>query len=301
MLIHDLFQMLGVRYRHFSVKQETLNNEIWQLEEASKLLLKEKIERNSTRLKQLKTIKVYRGVTTGYNPAFIIDGAKQKELMKQQRASQNIIKPVLQGRNIRRWTYDDTKNFMIFTKRGIDITKYPAIEKHLLNFREQLEPGKGRKTGSYHWYEIQDNTAYYGEFANEKIIWGLTADKWAFSYDNAGHFLPSNGYILTSTDIPIKYLLALMNSKLMEFYFGFIGIMTAGGAYTLKYETVIEFPIKLTSAKIQHKIEKLVDRIIAQKTQDLQADTIDLETQIDRLVYEIYGLTRGEIETMENF
>ncbi|MDR1924329.1 MAG: Eco57I restriction-modification methylase domain-containing protein [Planctomycetaceae bacterium] len=285
-----------VHNRQFHVKQETLSNEIWQLEEASKLLLKEKIERKSTRLKQLNSIKVYRGVTTGYNPAFIIDETKHKELMKQQRASQNIIKPVLQGRNIRRWVYNKSDQFILLTGFDLDIeNKYPSIFQHLSLFQDSLSI---RSDQGKEWYNLR-SCQYYSAFTKEKIIWGLTADKWAFAYDNDGHVLPSNGYILTSTDISIKYLLALMNSKLMEFYFGFIGIMTAGGAYTLKYETVIEFPIKLTSTKIQHKIEKLVDRIIAQKIQDLQADTIDLETQIDRLVYEIYELTNGEIDMIE--
>ena len=62
----------------------------------------------------------------------------------------------------------------------------------------------GRKPGKYNWYEILDNTAYYREFeVPEKIIWGLTADKWAFAYDNARHYLPSNGYILTSSKISV--------------------------------------------------------------------------------------------------
>ncbi|MCG2715734.1 MAG: hypothetical protein L6422_05525 [Candidatus Marinimicrobia bacterium] len=130
-------------------------------------------------------------------------------------------------------------------------------------------------------------------------MWGLTADKWAFAYDNNGHFLPSNGYILTSKEIPVKYLLTLINSKLMEFYFGFIGIMTAGGAYTLKHETVAEFPIKLIDNNKQLPYINLVNQILNQKRSSPYANTNKLEKEIDQLVYQLYGLTPEEIAVVE--
>jgi hypothetical protein len=257
-------------------------------------------------LGKVGTINIYRGVTTGYNPAFIIDNEKRKELIKEDKANKEIIKPILQGRNIRKWVYNKTSDFLIFTRKGIEIKQFPSIKKHLNNFKQQLEPGVGRKPGNYNWYEIQDNTAYFTEFEKEKIIWGLTSDKWTFAYDNENNFLPSNGYILTSSEIPIKYLLALLNSKLMEFYFGFIGIMTAGGAFTLKYETVIEFPIKIISLKDQKSFITLVDKILAitqsedyLQNKSKQAKVKEYEKEIDRMVYELYGLTEEEIKIVE--
>jgi len=290
----------------FLMSQKNLSEKIWQLENETNLALKEKIEDGSVTFKEIRTISIYRGVTTGYNPAFIIDEEKRKELIEEDKANEAIIKPLLQGRNIRKWSYVKTNNYLIFTRRGIKIKDYPVIKKQLQKFKRQLEPGVGRKSGSYNWYEIQDNTAYYPEFEKEKIIWGLTADKWAFAYDNDKHYLPSNGYILTSKETPIKYLLALMNSRLMEFYFGFIGIMTAGGAFTLKHETVAEFPIKLIEKNKQQKFITLVDQILAitkdddylQGTQK-QAQVKVLEREIDRMVYQIYGLTEEEIEIIE--
>jgi adenine-specific DNA-methyltransferase len=176
----------------------------------------------------------------------------------------------------------------------------------LSRFRDKLEPGKGRKPCQYNWYEIQDNTAYYQEFEKEKVIWGLTADKWTFAYDDKGHYLPSNGYILTSSQVPIKVLLAVLNSHLMEYYFKFIGIMTAGGAFTLKHETVAEFPIKNVPVTKQKLLMNLVDQILAlTKGEDYfsnaakQAKVKELEHQIDQMVYELYGLTPEEIEVVE--
>ena len=139
-----------------------------------------------------------------------------------------------------------------------------------------------------------------------KIIWGLTADKWAFAYDDKRHYLPSNGYILTSKKNLIKYLLVLLNSKLMEFYFSFEGVMTAGGAHTLKHETIGRFPIKDISSENQKPFIDLVDGILAITKDEnyfnnpaRQAKVKELERQIDRLVYGLYGLTEDEIAIVE--
>ena len=156
-----------------------------------------------------------------------------------------------------------------------------------LNFGEYYI---GRKAGPYHWYEIQDNTAYYLDFEKEKIIWGLTADKWSFSYDNQKHYLPSNGYILSSGDIEVKYLLAQLNSKTLQFYFSFIGIMTAGGAYTLKHETIREMPIIVGTEQSRQPFITLVDLILS-IYESKESDTAiigEFEKILNGCVYELY-------------
>ena len=85
----------------------------------------------------------------------------------------------------------------------------------------------------------------------------------------------------------------------MCFYFGFIGIMTAGGAYTLKHETISDFPIKMISQIAQKPFIELVDRILTAKQRDPAADTRALEAELDRRVYALYGLTNEEIALVE--
>ena len=276
-----------VQQNKFELEQKLFGKEIWQLNNLESLAIKDKIEYGTIPLGEIAAI--YRGVTTGYNPAFIIDQNTRNKLIEQDPNNATIIKPLLQGRNIRKWVYNTTDNFLIFTRKGINIEKYPVIKKYLTTFKEQLEPGVGRKSGNYNWYEIQDNTAYYPEFEEEKIIWGLTADKWAFAYDNNKHYLPSNGYILTSKDA-IKYLLAILNSRLMEFYFDFIGIMTAGGAFTLKHDTISKLPIYIASIEEQRPFEILVDYILFLKKQtDLSTIYATyFEQIINGMVYELY-------------
>jgi len=285
-----------VSKNHLSIEQSTLGKDIWQLQSDDKIKLKEIIERVGTQISKIKGTEVCRGVTTGYNPAFIIDNETKKKLIASDKKNKEIIKPLLQGRNIRKWFYNKGDENLIFTRKGINIKNYPEIKIYLNKFREYLEPGKGRKAGAYNWYEIQDNTAYYEEFEKEKIIWGLTADKWAFAYDDKDNYLPSNGYILTSRGLPIKYILSVLNSKLMQFYFSFIGIMTAGGAYTLKHETIKEMPVKELKEQEQISFISLTDMILllANNNEEIIADiqnqiVLDyFEQVLNGCVYELY-------------
>lgn len=173
--------------------------------------------------------------------------------------------------------------------------------KFTQKYKDKLQNRNKEETGiRYEWYALQRCAAsYYNEFEKNKIIWGLTADKWAFAYDNDHHYLPSNGYILTSEKLAVKYILAHLNSSLLQFYFGLIGIITAGGAYTLKQETVREFPIPVGDENAQKPFIKLVDQILSAKKANPNADTTSLEREIDQLVYELYGLTDEEIAIVE--
>lgn len=286
--------------------QDFLNQKEWSFADITQFSLKEKIEQGNTKLKDLTGVKVYRGVTTGYNPAFIISNAQRDELIAQDAKNAEVIKNMLQGRNIRKWFFNESEENLIFTRKGTDIEKYPFIKNHLKTFYNNLKPktaedsSEGRKPGNYKWFEILDNTAYYREFEkNEKIIWGLTANNWAYTLDTEQHYLPSNAYILTSEIIPIRYLLGLLNSRLLHYYFGFIGVMTAGGAYTLKAATIEALPIASANEDQQKLICDKVDTILKLKASNKEADVSAAENEINRLVYDIYNLTEDEIRIVE--
>lgn len=226
-------------------------------------MLKKKIENGHLALKYVEGVKIYRGVTTGYNPAFIISNEQRDKLIAEDRKNSKVIKNMLQGRNIRKWYYNDSDEYLLQTGYDTNIENdYPSIYLHLLQFKENLilRTDKGDK-----WYNLRA-CKYYGEFEkSEKIIWGLTADKWAYTLDTRQHYLPSNAYILTSETIPIRFILGLLNSKLLRYYFGFIGVMTAGGAYTLKASTIEALPIAIGTKKQQKEIALKVENILNAK------------------------------------
>jgi len=269
------------------IEQKVLGKDIWQLESDDKLYVKSVIESKGKFISSIKSITINRGITTGYNPAFIITKDEKKEIVKEDDSAKKLIYPVLQGRDIRKWAFYPSENYIINTFFDLNIPKnFPSIYSHLKIHKDSLI---ARSDQGKNWYNLRACT-YYQDFEKEKIIWGLTADKWAFAYDNQKHYLPSNGYILTSTDIDVKYLLALLNSRLLQFYFSFIGIMTAGGAYTLKHETIREMPIVVGTEKSRQPFIALVDFILSiYESENSDNDIItDFEKVLNGCVYELY-------------
>ena len=268
-----------------------LDENEWSFPDITKILLKHKIESETTQLSEIKGVNIYRGVTTGYNPAFIVNNGQRDRFIEADCNNKNIIKNMLQGRNIRKWYYNESGENLLQTGYDINIPKhYPLIYSHLCQFYTQLIE---RSDQGANWWNLRA-CQYYSEFEQpEKIIWGLTADKWAFTLDKEQHYLPSNGYILTSSCVPIRYILAMLNSKLMHFYFGYIGVMTAGGAYTLKAATISALPFKL--AKNMDVLAGIADDILDIKYRDHNADVSDKEKQIDLFVYHLYELTYDEV------
>ncbi len=305
-LTHSEFkEEFAKRKQHFGhYCQDDLGSREWAFADTKNLNVKDKIEYNSISLAEVKGVQIFRGVTTGFNPAFIITNEERDKLIGLDPKNSVVIKKLLQGRNVRKWFYKESQDNLIFTRKGFHISDYPSIEEHLHKYYECLKPkngtsdATGRKPGNYKWFEILDNTAYYREFEkDEKIIWGLTADKWAFAYDNKQHYLPSNGYILTSDNIPVKYILGWINSRLMKYYFGHIGVMTAGGAYTLKAATISSLPFK--TPKTPSIVISYVDRILAKKQADVNSDVSDEEALIDKEIYRLYNLDEEDIRIVE--
>lgn len=290
-----------------------LDESEWSFANLQGLALKAKIECSATLLANIPGVNIYRGVTTGYNPAFIIDNERRDYFFDQSETYYGVVKNLLQGRNIRKWFFNETDENLIFIPWHFPLhesnisgaskeaelalqAKYPGLYNWLLSHKRELCKRNIEETNiRYEWYALQRCAAsYYTEFEVEsKIIWGLTADKWAYTIDEEQHYLPSNGYILTSTETNIYYLLAVINSKLMEHYFHYIGVMTAGGAYTLKAATISSLPI-IVAGNVE-PLANLAKRILDLKKHDTETDVTELESEIDLIVYRLYGLSYDEV------
>ncbi|MEQ8239529.1 MAG: TaqI-like C-terminal specificity domain-containing protein [Cyclobacteriaceae bacterium] len=274
-----------------------LDDSEWSFQTGVGVEIKRKVEDNGTPLKLINGLDIKRGVTTGYDPAFIIDNSLSEQF------EPDIIKPLLKGRSIKKYLNLPSNLMLIFTRTGIDISLYAKTESYLQEFKEDLQPRtskgeRGRKPGSYKWFEIQDNTAYYKLFDQVKIIWPLTADKWGFTIDKDGHYLTSGGFLLVSEVVSLTYILAFLNSSLMRYYFGFVGVMTAGGAYTLKKATIENFPIIIPEN--DSVLEPIVNEILSLKRDTI--DTTELEQKIDQFFFKLYELNFEEvIEIIPNF
>ena len=261
-----------------------------------------KIEAVGTPLKDWD-ISIYRGIITGYNDAFLIDDETKEALVKTDSKSDEIIKPVLRGRDVQRYHANRAKLWLIDTHNGygdvpaIDVNDYRAVKAHLDAFYPQLEKRHDKGNTPYNLR----NCAYHAEFEKPKIAWGNIAYSSAFCYSVPGEFIAAPANLLTSSEDNIKYLLGCMNARLFNWEFTKLGI-PLGYAFEWKKQYVEQIHVpSLTDENraIVAQIEDLVAQILAAKKADPDANTSDLEKAIDTCVYTLYELTPAEIAVVE--
>jgi hypothetical protein len=247
-------------------ESKNLSKDIFNIEGGNlERSIKQKMEKLGKPLKNWD-VKINYGIKTGFNDAFIIDTKTKEELCKKDPKSEEIIKPVLRGRDVSRYGYEWADLWIIFTRRGADIEKFPAIKNHLMQYYEDLKPKnnnekKGRKAGSYKWFEIQDNIAYYEDFGKEKIVWPCIMTKEsAFAFNDDKQYVLAPGNIIVGKDI--KYLTCILNSKLV--YFAFVKFYMGGGiAGELKTNNLEQLPIPKISQEEQEPFVKKAQEMLA--------------------------------------
>jgi type II restriction/modification system DNA methylase subunit YeeA len=208
----------GIKSNRFKIPQSDLKENSFNLSPPEELNLKKKIEKIGIPLKDWD-IKINYGIKTGFNDAFIIDGKTKDELIKKDPKNKEIIKPILRGRDIKRYGYEFADLWILVVKYGAHKylkEKYPAIYEHLLRYKDKLSKrgqctNRGGK-GQHHWLELDNNPtdSYLNQFEKEKIIFSRIVKKPQFSYDENGYYAEATTYILTGNE-NLKYLLLLLN------------------------------------------------------------------------------------------
>ncbi|HQP83198.1 MAG TPA: TaqI-like C-terminal specificity domain-containing protein [Methanoregulaceae archaeon] len=295
----------------------------WTLIDAKSQELLKKIQTAGIPLGKYIQGKIFYGIKTGLNKAFVIDEITKEKLNREDPKSAEIIKPFLVGKDIKRYQPPDNKGkYLIFTRHGIDITNYPAILEHLKQFKKELMPRPkdftgdswpGRKPGAYEWYEIQDTIDYYQEFEKIKIIIPAIVKSASYAYDDNHIYSNDKTSIISTND---KYLLGLLNSKVTDYVIFNIASTKQGGYFEYKPMYVSQLPIRTIDFsdpddKARHdKMVALVERMLALHKQkadvktDHEKNLVErqieaTDKQIDALVYELYGLTEEEIRIVE--
>ena len=249
-------------------------------------------------------VRINYGIKTGYNKAFIIDDKTKNALVTADPKSAGIIKPILRGRDIRRYRAQWARRWLIATHNGygdvpgIDVSGYPAVKLHLDQFYRQLEKRQD-KGGTL--YNLR-SCAYYEEFAKEKLIWMDLTERGRFSYETNEMFCANTAYVLTGSSI--KYLCALLNSNLATWYLSNTALNSGMGVPRWVRFTVERIPIPKVTEAEEAPFIALVDHILAAKDVppvygQTPPDTAALEAEVDQRVYELYGLTEEEIAAVE--
>ena len=261
-----------------------VSNDSWVILDSISTKIKLKIENIGIPLSQWNNenwnVEFYRGFLTGFNDAFFIDEDTKNKIIAQEPKAEKIIKPLLRGRNIAKYNYEFDHIYVLFIswhfpleKEGISGSsekaekefeiQYPVVYAHLKKYKENLENRNISETGiRYEWYALQRAAAtYVDEFNKEKIVWLSISDKPAFALDNSNMYVTAPAYIMTSQCN--KYLLALLNSKTMEWYLDKVSSSTGQGTNQWSKIFVEQLPLpQLKDIEIKRKIENLVDYLI---------------------------------------
>ncbi len=282
----------------FKVLQSSLRPEGWQLERKDVLALINKLRAAGKPLGEYVNGRVYYGIKTGLNEAFVVDRATRDRLIFEHKSSEEILKPFLRGRDLRRWHVDSRDKWLCYIGWKTDITKYPAINAHITRFEKLLKARPEVKGGRVPWYALSRYASDYShEYAEIKIFWpGISLEISAFCLDEKGYWGNDNTQMIITKD---RSVLGILNSSISRFFLKNICDAVQNDYLRLKVNYVTQIPIPQATPAQQTAIVAIVDRISAAKAAEPAADVSTLEAEIDRLVYDLYGLTASEIAIIE--
>ena len=292
----------------FAMRPDNLADEGWTLSDAAVSDLLRKIQLQGEPLGQYVGGKIYRGVLTGLNEAFVIDADTRQRLIEADSRSAEVIKPFLAGRDVKRYQVPREGTYLILIPSGFTQKQfgklpeaeafdkmqslYPAILSYLKAFEV---PAKKRSDKGQYWWELRA-CDYYEEFAKPKLVFPDIAVKMQVCYLVDEVLFANTCYMIPKDD---KFLLSVMNSKLMLFTYQAMSASIRGGYMRFFKQYVEQLPIKSIPPENQAVFIQKVEQILAARRTDPQADTAALETDLDRMVYQLYDLTDEEIAVVE--
>ncbi|MBQ2831805.1 Eco57I restriction-modification methylase domain-containing protein [Methanobrevibacter sp.] len=293
--------------KDFYLPQSSFTDDIWSFESPDEFDLKEKLFSTGNPLGKLD-VAINSGIKTGYNTAFVIKEDVKNELLAKDINNGEIIKPLLRGRDIKKWQMSDN-HYIIFTPIGVNIKDYPYIKEHLDNYRKRL---KSRSDMGNHYWEFRQ-CAYYDNIFSEKLVWAEISPEPAFCVDLDNHVVLNSAYLLNSYDdnYPLYYLAGLLNSNVTKWIFKRISphILAERLRFTKQY--VSKIPIVDADMKDKNRIIQLSKDIISYYNSFNSLDSTPaqkkiLDTQIkvteeelNNIIYRIYGLSDEEIAIID--
>ena len=269
--------------------------------------IKRKIEAIGTPLKDWD-ISINYGIKTGANDAFIIDGAKRNELISADPKSAEIIRPILRGRDIKRYGFDFAEQYIIatFPSKNYNIDDYPAVKEYLLSFGiERLEQSgkqytingeivKSRKKTNNKWFETQDSISYWDDFSKQKIVWKRIGSILRFCYDESGMFCLDSTCFATGDKL--KFLTLLLNSPLGRYLLK-DSPKTGTGDLLISVQALEPLLIPPITDLIINSFDQEYDTL----TQMCFDDKIDYERKIYIQLCKLYCFDEAEIKYISTF
>ncbi|MBV6477750.1 MAG: hypothetical protein HGGPFJEG_00494 [Ignavibacteria bacterium] len=270
-----------------------MNENDWSFIDSKAKSLLKKTYNNTITLNNFVNGKIYRGITTGFNEAFILSESDSIKLRKSE--SKEFIKPYAKSVDIKKWNLLDYNKFFLATGYDLNIkSKFPTAFNFLSQFENEL---KARQDKGKHWWNLRA-CKYYDEFLKPKLIYMHTAKKHEFFLDYEKRYINNSCYMIISEN---KFLFCFLNSKLFDWFkkikFVAYGDAEDTGRVKLDYNKMINVPIKRITQKEEYLFSIKVNNIITKRK--LGHNFTDLDNQIDIMVYKLYELTYDEVKIVD--
>jgi type I restriction-modification system DNA methylase subunit len=298
------------------IDQKSLHLEGWNLSGEIENQLLDKIKNAGIPLGKYVQNKIFYGIKTGLNEAFVIDEETKNQLIAEDSRYAKIIKPFLAGRDIKRYQKPANKKYIILIEKGFTNKNglnpknpwkwlnenYPAIAAYLITFEDKAK--KRFDKGDF-WWELRA-CDYYTEFEKPKIMLPDIALNMQATFDNTGFYCVNTAYIIPVND---KNLLGILNSKLVQYYYSSISNSIRGGYLRFIRQYLEQIPISngIQNKTLESHVEQLIKLLEELKTAKLPDKIEQLQTRIEytdkkinQLVYQLYDLTEEEISIIEN-
>ena len=295
----------------YEISDSQLAQSWWSFVTKQERELLDKLQVRCQPLGQYCDGRICMGIKSGLTKAFVIDENARTDILRSNPEAEVIIKPFLNGRDVRRYCVKPKNAYLIYTYHGVDIKRYPAVEQHLRHFKERLK----RRATRQEWYELQQPQLKFKQYLDgPKIIFPDIAKTPRFVLDDKGYYGSNTIYFIPRHDM---YLLGLLNSRLGLFYLSktCAGLEGKTDTYLRLFgQYLAGFPIRTigfddpTDKAYHDQMVALVERMLdlhQQQPQAPQAKTIlkrqieATDREIDSLVYRLYDLTEDEIAVVE--
>ena len=238
-----------------NVPQSRLDDNSWSFDDMVIEQLRLKIKDSGVPLSKYCNKKINRGILSGLDEVFIINNNTKEQLEKVHYSSKELIKPILLGKQIKRYYNEWNNSYIILLKKGTKVENYPAIFQYLKDYKERLE--KRNDKGDY-WYDLR-TCNFYDDFNVPKIVYAHFSQKPHFTYDENNFYVNPKGYIIPTDD---KYLLGILNSSVIAFYSPKVCPFVRGKYFEFNKQFVKDFPIPIVSKTCKEDIIKLVNNIL---------------------------------------
>lgn len=271
-------------------------DDTWSILSEIELSIKRKVEDAGVPLKNWN-VEMYRGILTGYNDAFIITSEKREEILSncaddsERERTAEIIRPILRGRDIRRYGYEWADLWLINTHNGVKdslervhIEDYPAIKQHLDYYWDKIESRADKGDTPYNLR----NCAYVDEFSKPKIVWGNLNTRGSYAMAPENMFINAPACMIVPGS---QYLLTMLNSKVADYYIRNLGVVRNGGFFEYKPMFVEQIPVPLPREEVVASIEDVFNSDIPDELKD---------KRLEEIIESMFDFTEPEIAYLRN-